>query len=121
MTNDEIIDNNAVKLLHNIVKEAKSDGVLTDDEKDIIKEIERHLWDVENDVEVMLEAGEKSTPEIMDEIREMLQEVLKKAEEVANADGQITADEKSLLDTLSNFIHSDNVSGLLSEYLEMFV
>ena len=43
------------------------------------------------------------------------------AEEKANEDGEITDDEKALLDTLDKYVNSDNITGLLSEYLDMFV
>ena len=120
VSNDDIIDDDAVKLLHKIVKEAKSDGILSDDERKIIDIVQRHLWDVSSEIEVAMQNG-KNTPEMIEQLREMLHGVLEKATEVANEDGQITTDERNLLGTLDKYISSDNVTGLLTEYLDMFL
>ncbi|MHA2503827.1 MAG: hypothetical protein ACXAE3_13285 [Candidatus Kariarchaeaceae archaeon] len=120
MSNEDIIEDDAVKLLQRIVGEAKKDGILTDDEKQIIDIIQRHLWDVENEIELLVESG-KNTPEMVEELTKMMHTIVLKAEEVANEDGQITEDEKSLLDTLDSYITSGRSTELLIEYINKFL
>ena len=113
----ELDDSNTSRLLKSLVIEAKKDQEITDDERMLVKEIEKLLWDIENDVELLMD---DKHPNLFGELQDMLLDVLEKARIVANKDGKITKDEENLLNVIGGFVSTEGVLDLLDQFVAMF-
>ena len=113
----DLDDSNTSKLLRALVVEAKQDQKITEDERVLVKEIEKLLWDIENDIELLMEA---SNPDLLDKLRDMLLKVFDEARKIANMDGKITEEEENLLTVIGSYIRTDGLVNLMEQFTTMF-
>lgn len=113
----DLEDRNTSRLLKSLVVEAKQDQAISEDERVLVKEIEKLLWDIENDIEVLMES---SHPDILGQLRDMLLEVFEEARKIANKDGKITEEEENLLTVIGSYIRTDGLVNLMDQYTAMF-
>lgn len=113
----DLDDSNTSKLLRSLVMEAKQDQIITEDERVLVKEIEKLLWDIENDIEILMGSSE---PDILDRLRDMLLEVFDEARKIANTDDKITDEEENLLTVIGSYIRTDGLVNLMDQFTGMF-
>ena len=101
MDKDKILDHT----LKQLFEAAMSDNVITDEEFELIQEVEFHI----DKYELALIDAKKDGVIDDDEVEHLSQlkdEILNQAHSIANADDVINEDEKILLLTLSNLIQN---------------
>ncbi len=81
-----------------LVEVAAEDGIITDDERRVLKNIEVSMQEFTNRLKEALEDG-IITPEEVDSLKKLKAKILKDAFDVANLDEKITTDELKILMT----------------------
>ena len=109
----EEIEAKTSSMFEKLVATAKEDAKISEDEKAIIDHIEKMLWDVESEIELVIENESIDDLGFQEELGKMLVEILDKAEAIANEDGEISDDEKSLLQKIRDIISGEGLSRLL--------
>jgi sugar-specific transcriptional regulator TrmB len=106
----EEIEEKTSAMLKKLISTAKQDDVVTEDEKNIINHIEKMLWDVESEIELVID---ESPEKFQDALAEMLKEILDKAKEIAGEDGHISDDERELIDKIKEYINKQGLNDFI--------
>ncbi|MHA1912550.1 MAG: hypothetical protein ACTSYA_12755 [Candidatus Kariarchaeaceae archaeon] len=99
------IDYFSTDLVEKVIQTAKKDGVITDEERAIISQLEIDAREFEVEIKNILSSGAKMTQEELVKKIELFKiEMIKKAIVCAFSDGRISKDENELLKTMIDFI-----------------
>ena len=102
------IDYFSTELVEKVMQTAKSDGVVTEEEKALISQLEVDAREFEAEVKKILSSGVKMTQEeIVNKIESFKIEMIKKAIDCAFSDGRLSRDEKELLKTMIDFLSDE--------------
>jgi len=99
------IDYFSTDLVEKVIQTAKKDGVITEEEKAIISQLEIDAREFEAEVKNILSSGvSMSQEELVKKIENFKIEMIKKAITCAFSDGRISKDENELLKTMIDFV-----------------
>ena len=102
------IDYFSTDLVEKVMQTAKQDGVVTEEEKALISQLEVDAREFEAEVKNILSSGAKMSQEdIVKKIELFKIEMIKKAIDCAFSDGRISKDEKELLKTMIDFLSEE--------------
>lgn len=104
------IDYFSTNLVEKVIQTAKKDGVITEEEKAIISQLEIDAREFEAEVKNILSSGDAiSQEEVVKAIERYKIEMIKKAIDCAFSDGRISNDEKELLKTILDYISENEI------------
>ena len=99
------IDYFSTDLVEKVILTAKKDGVITDEERAIISQLEIDAREFEAEVKNILSSRDSmSQEELVKKIESFKVEMIKKAIVCAFSDGRISKDENEILKTIIDFI-----------------